>query len=754
MTAPAVATRSVRPTGSRTAAVSVLAVGAFAVGIWLATGVSARDVAVFLGFQLAFVFAPGVVLYWALSSKPGDVLRQVAVGGGVGYALSILAYAAAAAVGARDAFLAYPALVLIPAALVGARRHGFRMPTGLAPGASTRSVVLAVIAVLVLVYMTAGLFGPAPLPDRVDSATYYVDLIWGVSLAAEALHHFPIGDPTVAGEPFKYHTFVFLHMASVAQVTGIDLTTIALRLWPVPALLLVTLQFAFAGRRLTGLRWAGPLTAGVFLLVGDLDLGAERAYPLAGVMFSDLLLSPTFLLGLVCFMPLIVLLQERLTPSGAPARDAPPEWVLVVVLLGGCAGAKGTILPVVLGGLVLFGAWRWFSARRLGPGLVPALGLTLGVLIVAYLLLYRGGSSGLELGPLRSGVVTYAGQAFAPQAGAGLGSKVLLYPVGTVVTVITLMLALVGLAWALRRPTRLDETRAWLLALLLTSVGAFFLLDHPGVGQAYFLWYGFAAGVILSAGGLVEAFGSARGLSSRLRVAVAVGACVVAVLLLIDIRSGGSRLGPTVQALLLFAGVCLLVCFALGRVRTPPGGVAVLAVAGGILLAGAIDGPLSLFPEAIKRWADPDRLVYDQESPPTRLGITRELVSGLRWVRDNTPDDAVLAVNNHYSDQTTRDARYFYYSALAERRVFIEAWGYTNRANQIGLAQVRNGTVPYPRRLALNDAALAGDRRALSRLADKGIDYALVDKVHGALPRRPLGRLVFSNPALDVYELS
>jgi hypothetical protein len=750
---PVATTETARSTGTIVALLSVLGVAGLAIGIWLATGVSARDVAFFLGFQLVFVFAPGVALYRWLSREPGGVVRHVSIGWGVGYALSILAFAATAALGIRDAFLAYPAVVLIPAVVAEIRRHGVALSSDRWRPSSVRSLTLAGVAVVVLVYVTAGLFGPTPLPERVDSVTYYVDLVWGVSLAAEALHHFPVEDPSVAGEPFKYHTFVFLHMASVAQVTGIDLTTIAFRLWTVPALLLLVLQLAFAGRHFTGRAWAGPVAAALFLLAADLDLGGDRYYPLSGTLFSELLLSPTFLLGLLVFIPVVVLLHERLVPS-AQHDGSPTEWILVGVLLCGCSGAKGTILPVVVGGLALLGVWRWLTARRLGPGLVPALALSVGALVVSYALLYRGGGSGVQLKPLRSGVETFAGQAFAPEAGAALGTQLLLYPVGTVVTAITLMLALVGLAWALRRPRGLDNTRAWLLALLLTSVGIFFLTDHPAVGQIYFLWYGFAAGVFLSAGGLVEGLGTVRGVPLRLRLVALGGAGVLAALLLIDIRSGGSRLGPALQAGLIVLAVCLLIWFALGRRTAPRAGLAALAVAGGILLAGILDGPLSLFPEAIDRWTDPQRLVYDQEAPPTRLGLTAELRRGLRWVRGNTPEDAVIAVNNHYSDQVSRDSRYFYYSAFTERRVFLESWGYTNRAVRIGLLRIRLGTLPYPGRLALSDAAVSGRRAAVERLAAvRGVDYVLVDRLHGPAPRRRPGRLVFSNPALRVYEM-
>jgi hypothetical protein len=751
----ATANSTARSAGVATAVCSVGAVVVLVLGLWLSTGVSVRDVAFFLSFELVFVLAPGITLYRALSSSPGGWLRHVAIGGGLGYVLAILAFAATAALGIRDAYLAYPAAVIVPAAMASLRRHRALLPSAEAKPSPGRSVALAAVAVVTLVYVTAGFFGPAPLPERVDSVVYYIDLVWGVSLAADALNHFPIADPTVDGEPLKYHTFVFLHMASVAQVTGIELTTIALRLWVVPALLLLVLQLAYAGRHFTGRPWAGPVAAALLLLVGDLDLGADRPFQYMGTFFTVLFLSPTFLLGLVLFVPAIVLLHERLVDT-EPRPQAVGEWILLALLLTGCAGAKGSILPIVLGGLLLVGAWRWLSSSSLGTGLVPAVALSGGLLLISYLVLFRGAAGGLELKPLVSGADTFGGRVFAPEAGTSGTSKPLLYLVPATVASITLMIALLGLAFALRRPRRLTDTSMWLLGLLCTSVVVFFATDYPGGAQFYFLGYGFAAAVFLSAGGLVEAGGVMARLAPSLRLSVLAGTVVLAALLVVDLYSGDSRLGPSLQFGLLCLGIGVMSWFALSRRPGQKGQVAALTVASGFLLAAVVDGPLNQFREEVDRWTDPQRLVYEQEVPPARLGLTAELREGLRWVRDNTPTDSVVAVNNHYSDLVLGDPRYFYYSALAERRVFLEGWGYTNEAHRIGREDVTyRRLLPFPNRLALNDVAVLGNRRALGHLAnDHGVKYVLIDKVHGPAPRKRPGQRIFSNPALDVYELN
>jgi hypothetical protein len=129
-------------------------------------------------------------------------------------------------------------------------------------------------------------------------------------------------------------------------------------------------------------------------------------------------------------------------------------------------------------------------------------------------------------------------------------------------------------------------------------------------------------------------------------------------------------------------------------------------------------------------------------------GMSAALYSGLTWVRRHTASCDVLAVNNHYLLAPGSDSRYFYYSAFAERRVFLESWAYP--ARWPGEPQ------PFPARLALNELAVSrGDPVALRRLQRDGVSYVLIDKTHGrgAPEPRDVSRLVFADKALDVYEL-
>jgi hypothetical protein len=171
-----------------------------------------------------------------------------------------------------------------------------------------------------------------------------------------------------------------------------------------------------------------------------------------------------------------------------------------------------------------------------------------------------------------------------------------------------------------------------------------------------------------------------------------------------------------------------------------------------LLACGLVDKPLDIAARGGYRLLQ-GRPVYGQEN----RNLTAGLYAGLAWIRDNTPVDVVIAVNHYYVDAAGVDPRYFDYSAFAERRVFLEGWGYTTAAHRLGYFDVVAGKgMPYPERLDLNTRAFAGDAGALATLArDYGVAYLVVDRVHGseAPALDTLTRRVYNNSDISVYEI-
>ena len=67
----------------------------------------------------------------------------------------------------------------------------------------------------------------------------------------------------------------------------------------------------------------------------------------------------------------------------------------------------------------------------------------------------------------------------------------------------------------------------------------------------------------------------------------------------------------------------------------------------------------------------------------------------MRWIADNTPEDAVLAVNNRWQDAAGADPRYCYWTAFAERLRGMFAFAiWDARRRQIFMARDRVGIKP------------------------------------------------------------
>ena len=214
------------------------------------------------------------------------------------------------------------------------------------------------------------------------------------------------------------------------------------------------------------------------------------------------------------FVPLITLIGERI--AGAQTGRVGIGYFFALLAIG-ASDAKVSILPVVLGGLLLYAAWTWLVERRIPAAVWLAGALTLAVGGALYLLQYRGHSSGLSLDPT-AGIDFFTGMPAVASIKDNLmgalpsipGKRVVLSTGGILFGFLGLLAAqLVGLVWIFRdRGWRLRASQAWLLSLFAAGLVALLSTSAPGVGNAlYFFFYGLVAGCILSAEGLWNAWG-------------------------------------------------------------------------------------------------------------------------------------------------------------------------------------------------------------------------------------------------------
>jgi hypothetical protein len=713
---------------------------------------------------------PGWLVLRAIAPGVRSRALQLALGWPIGLTLEILAFALTAATGVRDLFWAYPLLVAVPAVLVLVRRErepGSAKPTPTQLFTRGSSWALAGLCLLAFAFIGLAYFTTTPLPGSAPGVSYPGDATFHISVAASALHDWPPSNFRVVGESFNYHYFANLHMAAISQVTGIHLPLIVFRLYPVPLAALLVLQLGLAGRLIAGRLWAGPLTVALFLLIGPIDLSVSDGWPFAGIGVSHLWSSPSQLLAMVFFVPILFVLGCLLDPHLA-TRASPhlsvrrrELWAVLALLLVGAGGAKSIVLPMLIAALGLYLLWTRLRDARIDSAAVAALGLCVALLAVYYLLMYRGSSLGLRIDP--PATLTQMPPLERVHAEWPNGQPadavfwILALPIGTAMYFAA---PLLGLAWFLRsRSSPLESVALLSLSLLLVGAGAFLLLRDEYVEQTYVTVLGLIAVFPLAALGLTRlgdtlrsaSFGWARVVSFMLAwLAVVVGLALLADRL--AVRAHFFRADLVTYTPLALAGVAL----ALGAIRAGARLRAVLVslAASALLLTAALDTPLDVIPHTIRK-LDDDAPLYTASS----AGLRPRELEGMEWIRDHLDSDAVLAVSNDTTPHTEGvgpvDSDY---PAFTEHRTFREGWDYTAKANEIGQREVFAGHEdPFPERTGLERAVfLRANPAALRTMVDKyGVTHIVVSKKDGAVSPRVyrLGRLVYSNGAVDVIEL-
>jgi hypothetical protein len=755
--------------GRRAGGPAAALVAATLLAVWLLSGVPVGDISRFLAYEALYVVSPGCLLSlllspasWELSTAPGGRLRVLALGWPLGYALEIGAFALTAALHVRGAFAFLPliAAVTLGPGVVYRRRRVRRRPgacvvagdsalkgaegdgagadgvagvaapdrrargSGLQAGCGrgAESLPAAAAIALALVLLAVRYFAIYPLPGHAGSVFYFVDNVWDVSQAAEALHHWPIAESYLAGHPFLYYIGMFIHVAAVKQVTGVPLATTVFRLLPAMSTVVAMLQFWCLGGLLGRSRWAGPATVALLIFVENLKLFPTHTKVFGVALFSEFTWSPTYGMGVIFLLGLFILFRLQFpgpgatgapasgAPAGSTARPVPagpkrPGAVGALVMLGllvlGTGAVKSTAAATFVAGLGLL--WLWRSARaKIDRPLFGWTAVSLACFAATYLLLLSGAgtpaTTETKLAPLDFMKYTVFASFLASHPGLAplVGASLVMLP--------WKLVPAAAVVWPLWRRGAWSPYASLATATFAVGFTVYILMGSPDDNENYFIWYGYLALIPLAAASLQAVWSDGPR----------------------DVRG------------------------AIGRLSSRSARVA----ACGALLFVVLGGAESIVVAAPDAW----RIILDRQAvprdSPSEPGMTAALYQGLAWVREHTGPCDILAINTHDvkiagAAGARSDSGYFYYSAFTEREVFFESW--------IMASEALRSEQPYPALYALNNEATRDGRPAAAReLARRGVSYILIDRTHGGDVREPssVSRLVFSNSALDVYRLT
>lgn len=559
-------------------------------------------------------------------------------------------------------------------------------------------------------------------------STMYQDLFWHLGLAGELKHALLPRTPQADVGRLNYHWLSDAYMAVGSLGTGRPTADIALRLWVVPVVALITALCLVVGRRLAGDWLTGSIAAALLVWgAGIVPVPWLGHAPLDALAWA----SPSQIFGLL--FTLLALLPISSLLRGPRPRPALVGVLLIVAL--GCSGAKSSILPVFVGAglLTLLVFVRRPSARR--GGLVVT--LVCAVAIGATSWVFAGGSAGSRPRLFSSARLTWAYSAHShvgrgPGHGALLPAQ-LLSPGGLVIMTAVLLATLLtygfaATALALGRTWCTDPMPTFLLGGLLAALAAYQLIDHTGGSQGYFPLGALPFATLLCGWGVSAAVRRAPDASRRRWVLVAVAAAAGSLVVQhIDVRPrpGLVPLVVGVPALLL---VIVAVAFLRGD-RRHAGVVGAVLVGAALVNATVEDNAVLAF-----------RALFDGPVHSQPWTVLPDESAAARWLGDHSAPDTLVATNVHCRAVRTTPgciASAFWVSGFSGRRMLVESWSYTDAAQraagQHDLPAVRQ---PYPdaRTFALNEQAFTRPTpQVLAALRSRGVRWLFADSRAGSV---------------------
>jgi hypothetical protein len=516
------------------------------------------------------------------------------------------------------------------------------------------------------------------------------------------------------------------------------------RFAPVFIGLAVTVAIATAALRFARVPVAGPMAALAAFGVGTIAFwGLEQS----GVRAPVNVFSPSLGFGSLVLCPLLALLAARW-------RGEVAGWTALAVLFLAVitGGAKGSAGPVLFGGCLvacLAALVTRHGQRRTVAVDTVAVGAALLFLITV---LFANNEGAMELTPFTSLEKLRGSAIIAKDALPGT------WEVGAIVVLLALAMILpfVGLFGVLWSRRSASDPTFWLLAGGgAAGIGAVLVLHHSAGSQSYFFSSASPLLAIGLAWGLIELASRTKRWWLGAMTGVLVGALVILPLhALLPVRGSHAVRSAAIEVALFLVIVGLSATFVWSVSRRDLA-AAVLCACVALAASASLPGFLKLADAGFG-----GKYLVAGPNQPDSFSVGQ--VSAARFLRDHSDPDDVVMTNRHCRLPKPKACgnRRFFLAAYSERRVLIEGWGYTRRANEGG-----NGDPDYnpreapfwdPGLLHLNDEFVrAPTAAAARRLYALGVRWVFIDRTSFPAARAlaSYAPLRFANRTAAVYRL-
>ncbi|MGP3914145.1 hypothetical protein [Nonomuraea sp. 10N515B] len=724
------------------------AVTTFIAAVLVFYDVSVLDIVAFAAYLIFGLALPGTLLIRATYGGKRTLAEEVALGTALGYAIEVLAYIPARAIGLPLLVIVWPVVTYaLFLAVPGLRRHWKGKRHLKAPAWWSWSMALIIAYMIALSAVT---FYRTFDVARPELWGHSADRTFHLALLGELRHHFPPTFPFVAGEPLHYHWFVHAHLAAASWVTGVEPMVLLLRLGMLPMLAVLLILVAMTGRRLTR-SWTGALLAvagTLFLRTPNLYQGPNWGFTYGGI--QDVTWgSPSQTFGALLFAPVVLLTLDLVRR----ARSGLVKWLLLGIFLIAIIGAKAIFLPLLFAGLMAVIVVEVVKRRPMPWAALAILLMTALCLLFSHLVLFGQVKLGMVFAPLAHMRVTWLQLTNSEPALVALLGLAMVY-------LLCWTLAWSGIAGLASRPGLLTSPGVTLmLGIGAAGLGVVLMFGHPGHGELYFLMGALPYLTIVAVYGLLLALSRAN-LPHGTTFAAIVGAgaaFVLPVLFAVGVPLGpGKSEADLFRPYVIFAIIAVLV-------------IAYLAVSMGWVRAGAVAivsfMAMSLPVEIYERLAVIGVPVRDgalrlPNAPEETQAMPSTALTALRWLRAKSRPDELIATNAHCDWRLEAPCNHvrLWVSAFTERRVLLEGWGYTPRGQQ-SWQPGRNIDPQFwdPRRFEANRQAFEAPSRATVRHLQKhyGVTWLFVDerRMGPGSKMEDVAPLMFRSSNYSVYRI-
>ncbi|WP_433305003.1 hypothetical protein ACQP2F_16900 [Actinoplanes sp. CA-030573] len=698
---------------------------------------------------------PGALAWRAARPREGWLLEDLAMGFAVGSVFAIGAQVVAGLTAQRWIAFSPLAVAAVLVLLPGTRNRLRTAQTRPLPWWCAPSVALVA---LVTLPQLRSYFHAVPLRWESGARPIDVDSYLHLALAGQLAHRGPTTFPWVQSESLAYHWFSHAWVAQISVASGIPLDEVLFRFMAVLMPIVVVFAIATAAVRLTGRAWAGPVSALLAFVGGDLNVLGKisNGTPVAP-------LSPS--LGLA--IPMVVAAAAVLALRWNRSMSRGGGLLLLVVLCLGASGTKGSTLPLLVAGLGLaLAAMLLFNRSRFLP-VAGDLAVVVGCLIFALIVVFHGSGAGLHLSPSDA----------ADQIPA---AKWLGKPDTTVHMALILAIGAAGVlargagaaVLPFGRTTRRSPTPWLFIGGGIAGGAAVALFAHPGASQWYFARTAIPLLVLGSALGLaalVSVLGPGR-FARALLVGVPAGVALVWLgpALVGSLQPGEWSAAESMIAVglgvLAVAGAAgaALTRGRVNRVRLAGAAMVLTVLAGGVLSSA---WNVVLFPPGqtpVSQIRQATSAAPLAAVPVTaHLATSRGQIDAARWIRDHSGVRDLVMTNRHCTTPMAPvhcDSRRWTVAAFSERQVLVEGWTATPKSAELGPEGRDSITVDYwkPDLLRLNDGFIASPTEgAAQELRRLGVRWIFVDHTRPYAPTlEPYATLRYQSPGVDVYEFT